>query len=110
MSPQLVTQDLFFVIAPKRFRFESNRGLARKAPCFADFGGNRSLKHKVHMAPLTEYSAKCLINSNDRDINVSLAFGNRVLCLELSALSASSSSRKSTTPSVCSRERDRSVL
>jgi hypothetical protein len=32
------------------------------------------------------YSAECLIEGDDRDINVSLAFGNRVLRLELSAL------------------------
>jgi len=32
------------------------------------------------------YSAECLIEGDDRDIDVSLAFGNRVLRLELSAL------------------------
>ncbi len=32
------------------------------------------------------HSAECLIEGDDRDIDVSLAFGNRVLRLELSAL------------------------
>ena len=32
------------------------------------------------------YSAECLIEGDDRDIDVSLAFGNRVLRLELRAL------------------------
>jgi hypothetical protein len=32
------------------------------------------------------YPSKCLVESDHRDIDVSLAFGDSILCLELSAL------------------------
>jgi len=41
--------------------------------------------HDGRAYELTRHSAKCLIESDDRDIDISLALGDRVLCLKLSA-------------------------
>ena len=69
----------------------------RQDPRYADLLKKYACRHKAikrakhpgrqDRTGLTRHSAKCLIESDDRDIDISLAFGDRVLRLKLSTLS-----------------------